>query len=62
MCKFCDNYNFGGIGFDFVYGEHYPTIFFPVQVNDIKFSDPNSFKFCPVFGKKLGKMNFEMER
>lgn len=57
MCKFCENYNFGKIGYDFDSGEKYPTIYFPGHIGDVP--ENERFKFCPVCGKKLSKENFK---
>ena len=57
MCKLCDNYDFGGVGYDFCYGENHPTIYFPSQLGNVR--EAERFKFCPACGKKLGKANFK---
>lgn len=57
MCKLCDNYDFGGVGYDFDCGENHPTIYFPGSLGNIPVAE--RFKFCPACGKKLTTENFK---
>lgn len=57
MCKLCDNYDFGGVGYDFDFGENHPSIYFPGQFGNIPVEE--RFKFCPACGKKLTAANFK---
>lgn len=56
MCKLCENYNFGGVGFDFAYGENHPTIYFPGNIGAVPAEE--RFKFCPACGERLTEKNF----
>lgn len=56
MCKFCENYDFGGVGFDFAYGNNIPTIYFPCCNGNIPTDE--RFQYCPVCGEKLTEKNF----
>lgn len=56
MCNFCDNFNFGSVGYDFAYGEKCPSIYFPGRVGDV--AEDQRFKFCPVCGGKLTARHF----
>ncbi len=60
MCKFCENYNFGGIGFDFDMGRDLPTIFFPSHIGAVP--EEERFKFCPVCGERLTAEHFKQPK
>lgn len=56
MCKFCKDYDFGSVGFDFIYDDKYPSIYFPGRVGNVPKNE--RFNYCPICGKKLTKENF----
>lgn len=55
MCKLCDNYNFGCIGFR-KWDEH-PSIYFPGIIGNVPKGE--KFKFCPACGKELTEENYK---
>lgn len=57
MCKLCENYNFGGVGFDFEMGKDLPTIYFPSHIGDVP--EEERFKFCPACGEPLTAEHFK---
>lgn len=57
MCKLCENYDFGGVGYDFDAGEQRPTIYFPSHTGNVPKDE--RFKFCPACGKQLTRENFK---
>ena len=57
MCKFCQNYDFSRIGFDFDYDEKLPSIYFAGGSG--KAPENERFKFCPVCGERLTEENFK---
>ncbi len=59
MCKLCDSYNFGSVGFDWKKGYREPTIYFPCMLGNVP--DDEKFRFCPACGKELTEENFKKQ-
>lgn len=57
MCKFCEKYDFGGVGFDITsFNGNFPTIYFPCRKGEIPTDE--RFQYCTVCGEKLTEKNF----
>ncbi len=55
MCKFCENFNFGSVGYDFALG--IGNIYFPSHAGGVP--EEERFKFCPVCGRDLSAAGAE---
>lgn len=49
MCKFCESFNFGDVGYKFDFGK--AVVYFPSHSGGVP--EDERFKFCPVCGRDL---------